>query len=85
MSVIARARRILAALGAIMLVVTAQGVALADGTETLGPPSIPIAAGSGTVAAGVGLNGVAAGTINVSVPGAPVQALFTGRCNETPM
>jgi len=76
MSVFARARRIVAVLGAFLLVVTAQGIAFADGTETLGPPSIPIATGSGTVAAGVGLHGVTSGTINVTVPGTPVQALL---------
>jgi hypothetical protein len=40
---------------------------LADGTETLGPPSIPIAAGTDIVAAGTGLN-VQPGDINFDVP-----------------
>lgn len=43
------------------------GAALADGSETLGTPSIPIASGSGLVAAGVGLH-VQPGTINIDVP-----------------
>jgi hypothetical protein len=47
----------------------------ADGTETLGPPSIGIAAGSGTVAAGVGLAS-GTGTITIDVPGTVKQALL---------
>jgi hypothetical protein len=39
----------------------------ADGTETLGPPSIPITAGSGIVAAGTGL-AVQPGDISFNVP-----------------
>lgn len=75
MSSLARARRLLAVLGAFVLVVTAQGIALADGTEVLGTPSVAIADGSGTVAAGAGLQGGPA-TINITVPGTPVQALL---------
>lgn len=41
--------------------------ALADGTETLGPPSIAIAAGSGVVSAGTGAN-IQPATINLAVP-----------------
>ena len=42
---------------------------LADGTETLGPPSIPIAAGTGVIAAGTGLiDPTQPGTINITVP-----------------
>ena len=40
----------------------------ADGTETLGPPSIAIAEGSGVIVAGVGLEAVQTGTINLDVP-----------------
>jgi uncharacterized repeat protein (TIGR01451 family) len=43
-------------------------LAFADGTETLGPPSIPIAAGNGLFAAGTGM-AKQPGTIDVSVPG----------------
>lgn len=70
-----RARRLAAVLGAFLMVVSAQGLALADGTETLGPPSITIVQGSGTVAAGTGLI-TGSGTIDVTVPGTPVQALL---------
>ncbi len=42
-------------------------VALADGTETLGTPSISIASGSGIVAKGTGLM-TQPGTININVP-----------------
>jgi hypothetical protein len=57
------------------MVASVQGLALANGTETLGPPNIAIANGSGTVAAGTGLF-AGAGTIAVTVPGTPVQALL---------
>jgi hypothetical protein len=54
---------------------------MADGTETLGIPSIPIAPGSGIVAEGVGLFGgigvLTPGTINVNVPaGASVEQVI---------
>jgi hypothetical protein len=49
---------------------------LADGTETLGPPSIPIAEGTGIVAAGVGLKTDDQGVINLFVPGNVQQALL---------
>ena len=42
--------------------------AFADGTETLGPPSIAIAPGTGYVAAGVGLRNAQPGNININVP-----------------
>ena len=70
------ARRVIAiAVGLFMA--TSALPALADGSETLGPPSIPIATGSGTVAAGVGMI-AGPGTINIAVPaGATVkQALL---------
>lgn len=47
----------------------------ADGTETLGPPSIPIGSGSGIVAAGTGLVAQPS-TIDINVPGDVVQALL---------
>ncbi len=63
---------------------TAQSV-LADGTETLGPPSIPIASGTGIVGAGTGLRD-GPGTITLDVPlGATVeQALLYWGCFGTP-
>jgi hypothetical protein len=48
----------------------------ADGTETLGPPGIPIAAGTGIVAAGTGL-ATQPGDINFTVPaGATVEQVL---------
>ncbi|MGH8469757.1 MAG: hypothetical protein ACREVY_12490 [Gammaproteobacteria bacterium] len=49
--------------------------AWADGTETLGPPSIPIQSGTGIVAAGTGLISQP-GTIGISVPGTVKQVLL---------
>ncbi|MGR9085984.1 MAG: hypothetical protein ACU841_02795 [Gammaproteobacteria bacterium] len=49
--------------------------ALADGTETLGNPSIAIQSGSGIVAAGTGLL-TQPGTIDINVPGTVKQALL---------
>ena len=51
-------------------------LALADGTETLGPPTIAIASGSGSVAAGTGLHDAQPGTITIDVPGNVNQALL---------
>jgi hypothetical protein len=44
----------LALAGAVVLALTAAPPALADGTETLGPPSVPIGDGSDVFVAGVG-------------------------------
>lgn len=60
---------------AFVLLLGAPQTATADGTETLGTPSISIAAGSGVVAAGVGLQ-TQPDTINLNVPGTLVQALI---------
>lgn len=46
----------------------APGRAFADGTETLGPPGIRIAQGTGFVEAGIGLVLTRSGTIQVDVP-----------------
>jgi hypothetical protein len=46
-----------------------SSIALADGTGTLGPPSITITSGTGVVTEGTGLE-TQAGTINIDVPGA---------------
>lgn len=57
-------------------------VMFADGTETLGPPSIPIAMGSGFVAAGTGLE-TQPGTITIDVPaGATVVQVLLYWVNE---
>ncbi|MEZ4673619.1 MAG: hypothetical protein R2932_05155 [Caldilineaceae bacterium] len=51
-------------------------IALADGTETLGPPSLTVASGTGIVAAGTGLV-TQPGTINITVPaGATVKQVL---------
>lgn len=53
------------------------GLAVADGSETLGVPSIPIASGSGYVAKGVGLALVQPGTINITIPpGATIRQVL---------
>lgn len=57
----------------VLLMLTA--VVYADGTETLGDPSIAISSGTGVVAAGVGLQDSQPGTININVPGDVVQVL----------
>jgi hypothetical protein len=60
----------------LLLIGIPSGKVLADGTETLGPPSIAIASGSGIVAAGTGLD-TQPGTINVNVPvGAAVNQVL---------
>ncbi|MGH9164267.1 MAG: hypothetical protein ACRDZW_01990, partial [Acidimicrobiales bacterium] len=48
--------------------------AAADGTETLGPPSIAVAQGSGVVSDGTGMF-VQPATVSVNVPGAVRQVL----------
>jgi len=61
-------------------------VAWADGTETLGPPSIAISSGTGVRAAGVGLNDAQPGNITVDIPvGASVEQviLYWGGNNQT--
>lgn len=40
----------------------------ADGTETLGPPGIPISSGTGILTAGTGMVGDGEGTIQITVP-----------------
>lgn len=50
-----------------LLLIVITLIAAADGTETLGPPSITIASGSGLVAAGVGMESQPA-ILNVEVP-----------------
>ena len=67
-----------------LLVGNVSGVAWADGTETLGPPSIGISPGSNFVTAATGME-VQPGTINLNVPaGAAVkQALLYWNCRGT--
>lgn len=48
----------------------------ADGTETLGDPSIAIAQGTGIVAAGVGLQNTQPGAVSIDIPGSVVQVLL---------
>jgi hypothetical protein len=71
-------KTLLAPLAALLFLVALVGLVRADGTETLGPPSIPIQPGTGIVAAGVGLLNGQPGIISFSVPsGATVkQALL---------
>jgi hypothetical protein len=59
--------RLLVTLLVLIALAIPSASALADGTETLGDPSIPIANGSGHVAAGTGLISQP-GTINIDVP-----------------
>jgi cysteine-rich repeat protein len=55
-----------AALGLFLVLMPTVG--LADGTETLGVPGISIAAGTGIVAAGVGLESAQPANISIAVP-----------------
>ncbi len=60
-----------------LLIFALINTAWADGTETLGPPSIAIAQGTNIVAAGTGLiDPPQPGTINIDVPGTVKQALL---------
>lgn len=52
---------------AVLLLALSAGGAWADGTETLGPPGIPIASGTGVVAGGTGMI-AQPGTITLEVP-----------------
>lgn len=64
--------RILGALLGAALVAFAPAAVLADGTEMLGDPSIPIASGTDIVAAGTGVASGQPGTIQVTVPAGAV-------------
>jgi len=55
----------------------------ADGTETLGPPSVDVGAGTGIVGAGTGLVD-GSGTIDIDVPGAVQQVLLYWGCFSAP-
>lgn len=59
----------------VLLTFGISSLVLADGTETLGPPSISIASGSGFVASGTGMLSQP-GTIVIDVPGSVVQVLL---------
>ena len=59
----------------LIVVGLSSGLVWADGTETLGPPSIPIAAGSGIAVGGVGLESQP-GTLDVDVPGDVEQVIL---------
>jgi len=72
-------------IGTILLVSSWTTPLMADGSEAtgIGTPSIPIAAGSGIVAAGTGLiNGP--GTIDIFVPGNVAQAILYWNGEGTP-
>ena len=72
-----RGRRFIVLFAAFALVLAAQGAALADGTETLGDPSIPIASGSGFAAGGVGMDDGQPASFDVTVPaGAAVNQVL---------
>lgn len=70
-----RARVAILAISTISLLF-APSLAFSNGTETLGPPDIAIAMGSGTVLAGTGLADGQPADIEIDVPGAVVQVLL---------
>jgi hypothetical protein len=57
----------LALAGAVVMALMAAPAALADGTETLGPPSVPIADGTDVLVAGVGTEQHAGTAVSFSV------------------
>ena len=62
---------------ALLLLVLGAQSALADGTETLNPPTVTIASGSGIATGGVGLADGQPGNISVEVPlGATVEQVL---------
>lgn len=68
-------RKLITALPALLvLLILSVSLAIlwADGNETLGPPTIEIAQGSGVVAAGTGMINQP-GTININVPGTAIK------------
>jgi hypothetical protein len=70
-------RWIAAAAAAAAIGLTVPALVSADGTETLGPPSIPIATGTGVAVGGVGLEHAQPGVIDVAVPsGATVKQVL---------
>ena len=79
-------RKIAATLmGAGLALAAVPTVAGADGTETLGPPSIPIAAGTGVAVGGVGLFAQPASfTINVPTDAVVKQVLLYYEAGHTP-
>ena len=69
----------LAGVSGLLLGVLGSPVALSDGTETLGPPGIPIVAGTGIAAKGTGLI-TQPGLIELDVLGDVQQALLYWEC-----
>jgi hypothetical protein len=61
-------KRTLAGLASAAIIVAVPATTVADGTETLGTPSIPISQGTGIVSAGVGLAVGQPGVISIDVP-----------------
>jgi hypothetical protein len=54
--------------GALTMALATAPAAFGDGTETLGPPSVPVTTGTGSAVAGVGTYGVTSGSFTVNVP-----------------
>jgi hypothetical protein len=84
-----RMLHVLLMLGLLLSLAIPLNSAWADGTETLGPPSISIASGSGTVAAGTGLISQP-GTINLTVPPGTIKQVLLyweghGNCQDVPV
>lgn len=69
---LSRGRRFIALFAVFAMVLAVQGAALADGTETLGDPSIAIASGSGFAAGGVGMDAGQPQSFDVTVPAGAV-------------
>jgi hypothetical protein len=67
---LSRARRRTALAGALVAALATAPAVLADGTETLGPPSVPIGNGTDVMVAGVGTHAFpdTATSLNVTVP-----------------
>ena len=63
-------------LGLLALAFVVPSSALADGTETLGTPSVPVAAGTGALVAGVGTETSQPQSFSFTVPGTPKQVLL---------
>ena len=72
--------------GCVLAMLIPINEASADGTEILGPPSIPIAPGSDVVVAGVGLVDAQPGDISIEIPGGvsvnQVLLYWTGEYGE---
>ncbi len=63
-----RRRMVWGTLALVAALVAGMSPAVADGNQTLGTPSVPIASGSGIATGGTGLADTGSGTIDVTVP-----------------